>query len=76
MTFTGRIVDSPWYKHMIYAPGVYAGYGAKTLPGVREAIEQKKWAEADSEIVRVANVLAGENTLINTAAGEIEQAAH
>ncbi|HEX6905484.1 MAG TPA: transferrin receptor-like dimerization domain-containing protein, partial [Terriglobales bacterium] len=33
----------PWYKHMIYAPGVYTGYGVKTMPAVREAIEQKRW---------------------------------
>ncbi len=33
----------PWYQHLIYAPGVYTGYGAKTLPGVREAIEERQW---------------------------------
>jgi N-acetylated-alpha-linked acidic dipeptidase len=58
---------------MIYAPGVYSGYAAKTLPGVREAIEQKQWAEANSEIARVATVLDGETALINAAAGELEQ---
>jgi N-acetylated-alpha-linked acidic dipeptidase len=35
-----------WYRHLIYAPGLYTGYGAKTLPGVREAIEQRHWDEA------------------------------
>src|SRR5205085_1333459 len=40
----------PWYKHQIYAPGFYTGYGVKTLPGVREAIERKKWAEATEQI--------------------------
>jgi len=64
-----------WYKHMLYAPGVYSGYGVKTLPGIREAIEEKRWAEADSEIVRVANVLDAESGLINSAAAELEQAA-
>jgi N-acetylated-alpha-linked acidic dipeptidase len=58
---------------MIYAPGVYSGYDAKTLPGVREAIEQKHWAEADSEIARVAIVLNGETALINSAADELER---
>ena len=67
------LLRRPWYKHMIYAPGVYSGYGAKTLPGVREAIEQKQWPEADSEIARVAAVLASETELINAAAGELEQ---
>ncbi|WP_018618950.1 M28 family metallopeptidase [Spirosoma luteum] len=40
----------PWFKHQIYAPGFYTGYGVKTLPGIREAIEERKWAEADEQI--------------------------
>ncbi len=36
-----------WYKNLIYAPGRFTGYGAKTLPGVREAIEDQRWADAD-----------------------------
>jgi N-acetylated-alpha-linked acidic dipeptidase len=36
-----------WYKHMIYAPGRYTGYEPKTLPGVREAIEEERWADVD-----------------------------
>ena len=43
-----------WFRHMIYAPGLYTGYGAKTLPGVREAIEQRNWDEAD----RFAGIIA------------------
>ncbi len=39
-----------WYKHSIYAPGFYTGYGVKTLPGVREAIEQRNWKEAQEQI--------------------------
>ena len=62
----------PWYRHMIYAPGVYTGYGVKTLPGVREAIEQKRWQEAEEEIRRVARVLEGEAELINSAAADVE----
>jgi N-acetylated-alpha-linked acidic dipeptidase len=59
---------------MLYAPGVYSGYGVKTLPGVREAIEEKRWAEAEAEILRVAAVLDNESALINAAAAEVEQA--
>ncbi|HEX7025368.1 MAG TPA: transferrin receptor-like dimerization domain-containing protein, partial [Gemmatimonadales bacterium] len=44
----------PWFRHLLYAPGFYTGYGVKTIPGVREAIEQGDWKEADGEIVRVA----------------------
>ncbi|WP_094568840.1 transferrin receptor-like dimerization domain-containing protein [Mucilaginibacter xinganensis] len=45
----------PWYKHTIYAPGFYTGYGVKTLPGIREAIEQRNWKEAQDQIGVVAN---------------------
>src|SRR5690606_19743716 len=44
----------PWYRHTIYSPGYYTGYGVKTLPGVREAIEQRNWEEAREQI-RVAS---------------------
>jgi N-acetylated-alpha-linked acidic dipeptidase len=37
-----------WYKNMIYAPGRFTGYGAKTLPGVREAIEDERWEDVDT----------------------------
>ena len=40
----------PWFKHQIYAPGFYTGYGVKTLPGIREAIEARKWDEANEQI--------------------------
>lgn len=46
-----------WYKHTIYAPGFYTGYGVKTLPGVREAIEQRNWKEAQEQIDIVTNTL-------------------
>lgn len=65
----------PWYKHMLYAPGVYSGYGPKTVPSVREAIELKHYAEADSEIVRVAKVLHQEAELVDQAAAALEKMA-
>jgi N-acetylated-alpha-linked acidic dipeptidase len=58
----------PWYKHLLYAPGVYSGYGVKTVPSVREGIEQKRYAEAEQEIVRVAKALQDESSLIESAA--------
>jgi N-acetylated-alpha-linked acidic dipeptidase len=47
----------PWFKHTIYAPGFYTGYGVKTVPGIREAIEQKDWKETAEQIVVVAGSL-------------------
>jgi N-acetylated-alpha-linked acidic dipeptidase len=64
----------PWYKHEIYAPGVYTGYGVKTMPAVRESVEQKKWKQADEGIIEVGRILAAEAALINSAAAELEKA--
>ena len=50
-----------WYKHQIYAPGFYTGYGVKTLPGVREAIEQKDWKEAQEQIMKLSITLKNFN---------------
>jgi N-acetylated-alpha-linked acidic dipeptidase len=58
----------PWFKHEIYAPGFYTGYGAKTLPGIREAIEQHDWTEAGEQIVVVADTLERTAAQIDRAA--------
>ncbi len=50
--------EREWYKHLIYEPGLYTGYGVKTIPGVREAIEQNHWDEANQYVVLTAAVLA------------------
>lgn len=57
-----------WFKHQIYAPGFYTGYGVKTLPGVREAIEQRDWKEASEQILIVSKI-------IENFAAEIDKAA-
>jgi len=64
----------PWFQHLIYAPGQYTGYDVKTIPGAREAIEQKKWKEADEQIVRAANALQDEASLVDSAAQDLEKA--
>ena len=50
---------------MLYAPGFYTGYGVKTMPGVREALEQKDYAEAEREVARVAEALGRETALVD-----------
>jgi len=50
---------------MLYAPGFYTGYGVKTIPGVREAIEQGQWEDADREIARAAAAVEREAALIS-----------
>jgi N-acetylated-alpha-linked acidic dipeptidase len=66
----------PWFKHQLYAPGFYTGYAVKTVPAVREAIEQKEWKQADAGIVVVAQVLQDEAVLIASAAAKLNAAAH
>ncbi len=48
-----------WFRHMIYAPGMLTGYGVKTVPGVREAIEARRWDEANRYAAVTATVLDG-----------------
>lgn len=65
LTSSEGLKGRPWYTHMLYAPGFYTGYGVKTVPGVREAIEQGQWQEADREIVRAAAALEREASLVS-----------
>ena len=61
----------PWYAHELYAPGFYTGYGVKTIPAVREAIEQRNFGEATQQIGVVADVLNGEAALVDSAASAL-----
>jgi N-acetylated-alpha-linked acidic dipeptidase len=73
-----RLIDNaglpgrPWFRNMIYAPGFYTGYGVKTIPGVREAIEQKRWQEAEEQIQRVGTILTKEADLLDEASATLE----
>ncbi len=57
LTFASGLPRREWYRHQIYAPGFYTGYGVKTLPGVREAIEQENWEECQSQVTILATTL-------------------
>jgi len=57
-----------WFRHQIYAPGFYTGYGVKTLPGVREALEQRNWTEAQEQILIVSRTIDGFTAQIDRAA--------
>jgi N-acetylated-alpha-linked acidic dipeptidase len=59
LTRPGGLPERPWYRHQIYAPGRYTGYGVKTLPAVREAIELRQWSEAEEQIAVVGRTLDG-----------------
>jgi N-acetylated-alpha-linked acidic dipeptidase len=73
LTDPGGLPRRPWYRHLLYAPGYYTGYAVKTVPGVREAIEQKNYAEAETEIARVARALDRATALIDAASSDLER---
>lgn len=60
-----------WYKHSIYAPGFYTGYGVKTLPGIREAIEQRDWKEAQDQIEKAAAAIRRFSAYLSSAAQKL-----
>ncbi|MFL6437494.1 MAG: transferrin receptor-like dimerization domain-containing protein [Terriglobales bacterium] len=64
--------ERPWFKNQIYAPGAYTGYGVKTIPAVRESIEQKKWSQAEQGTQTVGKVLQHEADIIEDAAKQLE----
>ena len=73
LTDAEGLPNRPWFKHQLYAPGFYTGYGVKTIPAVRESIEQKQWSQADAQIARVGRVLEREAAMIVAAAEEMEK---
>ena len=61
----------PWMQHLLYAPGWYTGYSAKTLPGVREAIEEGRYTEAEEQVVLVARALRDEAAWVEQLSKEL-----
>jgi N-acetylated-alpha-linked acidic dipeptidase len=72
LTDQAGLPKRPWYRHMLYAPGCYTGYAVKTMPGVREAIEQKEYVAAETEIMRVAKALEREAALLDSISSSLQ----
>jgi N-acetylated-alpha-linked acidic dipeptidase len=66
--------ERPWFRHQVYAPGAYTGYGAKPIAAVREYMDQEKWTEADAQVPMVGQVLENVAAAIDQAADELEKA--
>jgi N-acetylated-alpha-linked acidic dipeptidase len=60
-----------WYKHLLYAPGFYTGYGVKTIPGVREGLEQGQYVQAEAEAARAAAAITRLATFIDSITSDI-----
>lgn len=67
LTLAKGLPGREWYRHQLYAPGMYTGYGAKTMPGVREAAEAGHWDEANAQAQRVAGALKAFNAQVEDA---------
>jgi N-acetylated-alpha-linked acidic dipeptidase len=74
LILTDGLPGRPWYRNQIYAPGLFTGYGVKTLPGVRESIEEKQWDLADQQAIRVGHVLENAGERIQSAAATLDHA--
>jgi len=74
LTLAEGLPGRPWFKHFVDAPGQYTGYEAKTLPAVREAIEQKQWKDVDAQIAVTARVLENEAAHILSTAQKLDAA--
>ena len=57
LTDPAGLPGRPWFRHLLYAPGLYTGYGVKTMPGVREALEQQQFPAVEAEVVRAARAV-------------------
>ncbi len=60
-----------WYRHMVTAPGLYTGYGAKTLPAVREAIEERRWADVPDAVASTAAALEAYRAVLDSATAKL-----
>ena len=71
MTRPEGLPRRPWFRHYVYAPGFYTGYDVKTLPAVREAIEEKQWSDVNAEIGRTAEAITSGAARIREAAAKL-----
>lgn len=72
LTLDGGLPRRDWFRHQIYAPGFYTGYGVKTLPGVRESIEQRDWVEVNRQIARTSQSISAFAAEIDRAAATLK----
>lgn len=71
---TAGLPGRPWFRHLIYAPGYYTGYGVKTMPGIREAVEARRTPEAQAEAGRVARAIERYADVVERATKALEAA--
>jgi len=73
-TDTAGLPQRPWFRNLIYAPGLYTGYGVKTMPGIREAVELRRPAEAREQAARVTAAVSRLADEVNGASAALADA--
>jgi N-acetylated-alpha-linked acidic dipeptidase len=74
LTDTAGLPERPWFRNLIYAPGLYTGYGVKTMPGIREAVERHRLPVAQAQAARVAAAVDRLASAVDRAAQELAAA--
>ena len=74
LTLDEGVPGRPWYRHQICAPGFFTGYDVKTLPSVRESLEQKQWKLTEEQASRLERVLQSAGEKIRSAAAQLDRA--
>ena len=72
-TLPQGLKQRPWFKHQIYAPGTYTGYGAKSIPAVREPLEDGQWQDAEQGAAMVGQLLMNQASLVDSLAQQLEE---
>ncbi len=72
-TLPQGLKQRPWFKHQIYAPGTYTGYGAKSIPAVREPLEDGQWQDAEQGAATVGQLLMNQASLVDSLAQQLEE---
>lgn len=72
LTMRDGLPGRPWYRHVLMAPGLYTGYSAKTLPGVREAADAGRWEEAREQVHHAAQAVKSLAAELVTVAGALK----
>jgi N-acetylated-alpha-linked acidic dipeptidase len=60
-----------WFKHQIYAPGFYTGYGVKTMPQIREGLEERRLEEAQGGVRTVSAAISALAQQVREAATQL-----
>ena len=57
LTHPAGLPGRKWFKHLVYAQGLYLGYGADVFPGLAESVRQRDWGLAPAQLHILSNAV-------------------